>query len=56
MLAIAGGIIIALLVLGAFGVGMSILADGLNSDSKGTMGCGCAIMLVVAAVVLFVIF
>lgn len=56
MLAIAGGIIIAGLVIAAFWMGVIAFAAGDSENSGPLKGCGCLIMLAVVAVIIFVIF
>jgi hypothetical protein len=54
---IAGGIIIAGLVIFGFFVGLGLYAEGgAPGANTGTKGCGCAIMVVVIIVALLLIF
>lgn len=48
MLAIAGGILLALLVIGMLFGGLSMFGEGEN-------GCGCALLAVAGAIILIII-
>ena len=56
MLAIAGGILIAALVIGAGWLGLTVYAMGDNEQEPALKGCGCIILLGVVAVAAYLIF
>lgn len=55
-LSVAGGILIVIFVLGVFGVGVSLLADGSYDGHPLTLGMGGTLVAIAGAMALYCIF
>lgn len=56
MIAIAGGIIIVLLILWGLWFGAAVFVSGQEAGSSAVSGCGCFIILIIAGAVISILF